>query len=122
MQHKTLICIDFGSAYTKVAVRAGWDGDAELTRDTPLAADDTTFCIPSVVAKVERKGSTKWIVGQAATQQRVGDGVTLYEHFKAKLLSDQSSKHDIDVHREIGVVFFKELRAALEKLSLPAQV
>lgn len=117
-----MICIDFGSAYTKVAIRPGWDEPAQLTRDTPFAADDATFCIPSVVAKVERNGSAKWIVGQEAAQQKRGDGVTVFEHFKAKMLSAESSEREFKPHRGVGVVFFKQLRTAIGKTALGASV
>jgi hypothetical protein len=55
MTNNEILCIDFGSAYTKIAFRSGWNAPAELLKDVPIAGKETSFCIPSVVARVEKK-------------------------------------------------------------------
>lgn len=45
-----VLCIDFGSAYTKVALRPDDDAPADVLQDRALAFDDEMFCVPTVVA------------------------------------------------------------------------
>lgn len=46
----SVLCIDFGSAYTKVALRPDDNTPSDLLQDHALASDDELFCVPSVVA------------------------------------------------------------------------
>jgi hypothetical protein len=45
-----VLCVDFGSAYTKVALRPDEDSPADVVQERALAFDDEMFCVPSVVA------------------------------------------------------------------------
>ena len=45
-----VLCVDFGSAYTKVALRPDEDAPADVLQEPALAFDDEMFCVPSVVA------------------------------------------------------------------------
>jgi len=154
MKNARILCIDFGSAYTKVALRRDWNETVRLVWDIPLADRDTSFCVPSVVARVERLRGPRWLVGQEAAAQRPGDGVTVYRDLKAGLFtegpaeqkvkdtigregfarrvlrritalrvkdtigSEGFARHDAREHQEVGVIFFKELRDTLRKMSL----
>src|SRR6516164_9762035 len=118
MKNTHVLCIDFGSAYTKVALRTGLNGPANLIRDVPLAPKETSFCVPSVVARVERKGGVAWSVGEAAARMAPGNGVRIYRYWKARLLSDDPTNEEC----EVGVKFFKELQDTLEKMNLAIDV
>ena len=63
MKNEQALCIDFGSAYTKIAFRTGWSHPAKLTPVAPLTSQDSTYYIPSVVAHVQKSGPAKWVVG-----------------------------------------------------------
>jgi hypothetical protein len=133
MKNTEILCIDFGSAYTKVAFRSGWDESAELVRDVPIAAKETSFCIPSVVARVERPDGVRWSIGLAAASQTPAEGVKVYRHWKARLLSQRPEeqegkdslgdravkKQEEKEYQQVGVIFFKKLREALRHLNLP---
>jgi hypothetical protein len=119
MRNTQVLCIDFGSAYTKVAVRAGWKKSARLIQQVPLAPnDETSFCIPSVVARVERPGGVRWAVGEAAARMKEGTGVNICRGWKARLQSDQSTDQDY----EVGVKFFKEIKDTLRKMNIGIDV
>jgi hypothetical protein len=130
MTNTPVLCVDFGSAYTKVAVRADWNESAQLIREVPLAPKgDSSFCIPSVVARVERSGGPRWLVGEAAAGQLPGEGVKIYRHWKASLLSEQPAAEEVigpmqpspstpSEYLEVGAVFFKSLKDTLSKMGL----
>lgn len=132
MKNDRILCIDFGSAYTKVALRRDWDDTVGVVREIPLADRETSFCVPSVVARVERLAGPRWLVGQAAAEQPPGEGVAIYQHLKAKLFterpaeqevkdtigSESFARHDARDYHEVGVIFFKELRDTLGKMGL----
>ncbi|MGV3709056.1 MAG: hypothetical protein ACO1Q7_09450 [Gemmatimonas sp.] len=122
MKNRLVVCVDFGSSYTKVAIRMGWDGFTVLADDWPMASRELTFCIPSVVAKVERGKETQWLVGVDAANQPPGDGVTIYRNWKATLFDEPSS--DVTgaatssaFDPDVGVAFFSTLQRALRERS-----
>lgn len=128
MKNRRLISIDLGSAYTKVAIRRDWNGESDLLRDLPLASDEVDFCVPSVVARVEGQGRTRWMIGAAAGAQAPGEGVRIFRYWKARLFStgapDGVSRDDMgqspdaspgDDYEQVAIEFFRGLRASLEQ-------
>ncbi len=126
MKNRTLLSIDLGSAYTKLAIRRDWHDESELLRDLPLAAPDVDFCIPSVVTRVEGAGGTDWLTGSAAATRPPEDGVTIYRYWKARLFSEHPEEqaehdslghsgegHDLDDYEEVATHFFRGLKASL---------
>ena len=89
MRNGQVLAIDLGSAYTKIAVRQGWNVNAMLIRGTALSdgAADEDYCIPSVVARV--RGN--WIAGADAANQVRGPGVEVYRNWKAGLFASGAS-------------------------------
>lgn len=78
-----LICIDFGSSFTKIAVRRDPNDMAVLVGEEK--PEGLNFCIPSLVASGRR--SPQWLTGEAAMSQVPGDGVTIYDGWKARIFS-----------------------------------
>ena len=128
MKNRSVLSIDLGSAYTKLAIRRGWQDPSELLRDLPLAAPDVDFCIPSVVTRVETPAGPEWLTGSAAASRAPGDDVTIYRYWKARLFSehpeDQAEHdslgrsgqgHDLDDFEEVAVHFFRGMKASLER-------
>jgi hypothetical protein len=119
-----------GSAFTKLSVRAGWDGVSALVRDLPSAETDTHFCIPSVVARVESSGRTEVLIGAAAASQLPGERVTIIQNWKAGLFSNSSSNlrspdgagHDPDQAVRVAVEFFNGLHQSLGDFSFHRDV
>ncbi|MEP6781074.1 MAG: hypothetical protein ABJC26_14360, partial [Gemmatimonadaceae bacterium] len=126
MKNRLVVCVDFGSSYTKVAIRIGWDGFTVLADNWSMASKELTFCIPSVVAKVRRGGESEWLVGVDAANQSPGDGVTIFRNWKATLFDELSNEangtvpQSSTVHAfdpDVGVAFFSALRQALRERS-----
>jgi hypothetical protein len=128
VKNRRLVSIDLGSAYTKVAIRRDWNGESDLLRNLPLASDEVDFCVPSVVARVEGQGSTRWMIGAAAGAQTPGDGVRIFRYWKARLFSTepqaQVSRDEMgqsreaygsDDYEQVAVQFFRGLRESLEQ-------
>lgn len=100
-----LICIDFGSSYTKVAVRNDWNEETELLRD--LGTDETySFCLPSTVACVEKNGRSTWLIGDDALSQLPGANVRLYQNWKGKLFDEAGADSD---YESVATHFFQGL-------------
>ena len=141
MKNRLVVCVDFGSSYTKVAIRIGWDGFTVLADNWPMASEELTFCIPSVVAKARRGSESEWLVGVDAANQPPGDGVTIYRNWKATLFDERTSDANGAATQssatqslitqssatpafgapafepEVGVAFFSALRRALRERS-----
>lgn len=116
MRQRRTVCIDLGSAFTKVAVRSDWNAGAELLADLPRIADaDVSFCVPSVVARIEGGASPRWEIGQAAANQVPGPRVNVFTNWKAELMSPSTGPARLAEVHDAGVAFLRELRLALDK-------
>jgi hypothetical protein len=128
MKNRTVISIDLGSAYTKLAIRRDWHDESELLRDLPLATPEVDFCVPSVVTRVETAGGTEWLIGAPAAARPPGDGVTLYRYWKARLFAEHPEEqaehdslgrsgegHDLDDYEEVATQFFRGLKESLQR-------
>ena len=128
MKNRSVVSIDLGSAYTKLAIRRDWHDESALLRDLPLATPDVDFCVPSVVTRVETADATRWLTGADAAAVPPGEGVTIYRYWKARLFSDHPETqsehdslsragegHDQDDYEEVAVQFFRGLRTSLER-------
>mgnify|MGYP006196712187 CR=1 FL=1 len=128
MQNRSVLSIDLGSAYTKLAIRRDWHDESDLLRHLPLATSDVDFCIPSVVARVENAGATRWLTGAEAASRPPGEDVTIYRYWKARLFAEHPEEqathdslgrsgegHDLDDYEEVAVQFFRGLRTTLQQ-------
>ncbi|MBW3629010.1 MAG: hypothetical protein KY464_06895 [Gemmatimonadetes bacterium] len=128
MKNRTVLSIDLGSAYTKLAIRRDWHDESQLLRELPLATPEVDFCVPSVVTRVETGRATQWLTGAAAATQPPADGVTIYRYWKARLFSEHPEEqashdslgppgegHDLDDYEEVAVAFFRGLKRSLER-------
>lgn len=128
MKNRSVLSIDLGSAYTKLALRPDWHDESQLLRDLPLAAPDVDFCVPSVVTRIDSKGGTEWLTGAAAASRPPADGVTLYRYWKARLFGDHPEAqaehdslgrsgegHDLDDYEEVATQFFRGLKGSLAR-------
>lgn len=127
MKNSRLVSIDLGSAYTKIAIRRNWNAESDLLRDLPLASDEVDFCVPSVVARMDEGGGTRWTIGAAAAAQTPGDGVRIFRYWKARLFSTgagaQVSRDEMgqaadtgggEDYEQVATEFFRGLRRSLE--------
>ena len=111
--HNAAISVDLGSAYTKVGIRRGFDTSATLASATSISLDDEeNYLIPSVVARVETRGTKRWLIGSHASAQKPGDGVTFFPYWKASLFAEGGAISRTDA-AHIAEVFFRELLSAL---------
>jgi hypothetical protein len=82
------LCIDFGSAYTKIALRSDWDCTTKLLGDKKLNLEDLHFCVPSVVACDQRTNKTRWAWGLQAVDLKEGGGIKVFRNWKRHFFSD----------------------------------
>jgi hypothetical protein len=75
-----VFCIDFGSAYTKVALRRDPTADAEL-----LSWANVDFCVPSTVAFDTRGSNRRLTFGEEAAEERGGGGIEVFRNWKRPL-------------------------------------
>lgn len=82
-----VFCIDFGSSYTKVALRRDPGATAEVIRSPFRAVGEVEFCFPSVVG-VERRGTKNVpLFGHQAMACRPGPGRHLHTNWKRRVFS-----------------------------------
>ncbi len=107
-----LLCIDFGSSYTKVAVREDWNGATRLI-ETGHPEESYSFCIPSTVARVTRRGKDAWLIGMDALSQSPGHNVAVYQNWKSDLFSGKKMASE---YGTVGANFFRELVAYVGRI------
>ena len=107
-----ILCIDFGSTYTKVAVREDWSGDSELLGG--LSEDPGfDYCFPSTVACVERKsGQKRWLIGTDAQKLTPDGRVRIYQNWKKELFSRGRLSSEYET---VATAFFSGLLRIIEK-------
>lgn len=103
-----VVCIDLGSAYTKVGVRQGFNDDARVP--SVAGGDDDGFLIPSVIAEV----NGKLVFGQEAAAQ--SQGARRFHNWKRALFSTEhggagSLIHGYDV-RALSTAFLSHIRTS----------
>lgn len=86
-----VFCIDFGSAYTKVALRRDPSADSELLSLRTSSSSEPSFCIPTTVA-VDRRGpkAIPEFGDRAATLQH-GGGIEVYKNWKKSVFHSPST-------------------------------
>jgi hypothetical protein len=85
MKNPRILCIDLGSSYTKIAARFGWNGETTLLDKLPLASEDISYCVPSIVARVTRGLEDVWLIGDEASDRKPSADVRIFRHWKAGL-------------------------------------
>jgi hypothetical protein len=77
-----VFCIDFGSAYTKVALRRDPGADSELIACRTATVGVADFCVPSTAAVDRREAKPKPIFGDQAASTTAGSGIEVYHNWK----------------------------------------
>lgn len=86
-----VFCVDFGSAYTKVALRRDPEADSALL---PCGGGDLDFWVPTVVL-VDRRGTEpKLEFGYQAAGRAAGGGIDIYANFKKDLFTAPAPASD----------------------------
>lgn len=77
------LCIDLGSAYTKIGFRETPFSQARLLTLEELNLDEQHVCVPSVAAWRER--DDRWVFGIDAADLVEGNGIRVFRNWKADL-------------------------------------
>ncbi len=109
------ISIDFGSAFTKVAVRQKLNKPSVLISDGKLVSG---FCIPTLAARTERVGKPRWAYGLDATEVVAGNGIQVFQNWKSSLFT---ATPDPEI-RPVAVGFFTWLRHFVARHTEPLGV
>ena len=80
-----VFCIDFGSAYTKVALRRDPGADSELLTRQRSSSTEADFCFPTTVAVDRRGPKAVPEFGDRASTMLVGGGVEIYRNWKKSI-------------------------------------
>ncbi len=99
-----------------------WDEEAALVKEIPIAAGQELekFCIPSVVTCVHRAGEVFWYIGDQAAELTPAEGNgKVYRDLKEQLFSQEYGRPERnEEYREVGKVFFRELKKTLMEMNL----
>lgn len=107
-----VFCIDFGSAYTKVALRRNPRERSELVHDPSLSLDDgLNVCIPTVLVVDTNTPaySTTWGMS-AANDPASGDGLKVWRNWKKELYEATPTTRPPGVSRLAAFLKSTELR------------
>lgn len=122
MKNPSILSIDFGSSYTKLSVREGYNETATLV---PGGKGQSPW-IPTVVTSIVRNGKTTWLTGEAAASQPRTEGVATHRHWKAALFAKDREDLTAAEAVELAIRFFTSLRTTLttsgELSTLPVRI
>ena len=112
MKNRAVVCIDMGSAYTKVAYRLEWSERATIINGTSASLEmPNSFCLPSTVARTfTRDGRLRWLIGRDAASRTPESGVEIFRNWKSGLFSESSSAAQRSESEDVAIAFLKELR------------
>ncbi|MDF1752913.1 MAG: hypothetical protein P1U89_09085 [Verrucomicrobiales bacterium] len=99
------ISIDFGAAYTKIALRKEPDSTTQLLNHEKLRLDEGHVCIPSIVAW--RESDDRWIFGGDAVDIQAGNGIHVFRNWKPVLFAPPEEA--LDPQSSIGRLFYYNL-------------
>ena len=85
-----MICIDFGSAFTKVGIRRSLNAKTVLFQHSSLVVDPEHFCIPTLVARKDGK-KPQWVCGPDATTIIAGPKIRVFRNWKSGLFKSSRS-------------------------------
>jgi len=77
------LCLDLGSAYTKIGFRESGGTRTRLLRTEGGGGEDEGVCIPSVAAWRER--DDRWVFGAEAADLVEGNGIRVFRNWKQDL-------------------------------------
>ena len=80
-----VFCIDFGSAYTKVALRRDPGADSELVSCRTSGVGEADFCVPSAVAVNRRGLKPVPEFGDRAAGMTTGGGIEVFHNWKKSI-------------------------------------
>ncbi len=90
-----VFCIDFGSAFTKVALRRDPSAPSEVVNSPTRRAEELDFCVPSV-AVIDRTGTPHRAEFGPATANRVaGGGIEIHPNWKRHVFSGIRATGDL---------------------------
>ncbi len=106
----SLISIDLGNAYTKIAIRRELGEDARLAQDASLGLDGGLgISVPTVAAHAVRRGEDHWWFGSdVARLAGTSASVEVHRNWKPDLLARPLKAGDM--HRGLAVGYFRWLR------------
>jgi hypothetical protein len=87
MHLSPILCLDFGSAFTKVGLRLRPDDPSDLLTEETLNFDEDRCCIPSVVAANLPGKATPWLCGVAAVDLKEEHGFRVFRNWKPQLFA-----------------------------------
>jgi hypothetical protein len=119
-RNSRILTVDFGSSYTKIAMRISPGSSAALVNDLPLGSPGLQFCIPSTVARISSQGTDKWLLGHAAASTVEGPGAKVFQNWKADVFGELAHgpggpARRSDELREVALRFFAGIRHALAR-------
>ncbi|QGJ71721.1 Hypothetical protein PBC10988_34280 [Planctomycetales bacterium 10988] len=87
-----MINIDFGNSYTKVGVRTDGNELSTPLSDNVLEFDDgLNICIPTLAARVLRKGKEHWVYGSEILEIGNSQGVEVLRNWKPNFFNGSST-------------------------------
>ena len=110
--NEPVLCIDFGSAYTKVAIRRDPNEASELIRSEALRLDELRVCVPSIVLLDQRSKQPVWECGMKAVDRAAGPGIQIFRNFKPHLFRESPPEPASEIEQFLGSPEIRGLASA----------
>ena len=90
MASECVFCIDFGSAFTKVALRRSPGKPSELIEYSreQVTQEEINFLVPTLVVEDLRRPEAKYICGAAAVDLKPEAKIVVHRNWKGKLFTE----------------------------------
>ncbi len=114
-----IFCVDFGSAFTKVALRTAAQEDGKLI---PCSDEGLELWAPTVVAADWTRSSTepRLEFGYRAAAIKPGGKIVVYSNFKKDLFTDTAAADGAATHPLDALLMSDEFTSLADKYNVPS--
>jgi hypothetical protein len=116
-----MFCIDFGSSYTKVALRTDANEEARLVWHADNSDDDAAFCFPSAVLVDTRGPAPRYGFGAETSRQAVAPGVEVRRNWKPDLFTAPEAAPVVQEEGLEALLNSADFQALVRRYRVPAQ-
>jgi hypothetical protein len=115
-----VFCIDFGSAFTKVALRRDPGAVSELVNNPTRRVGEIDFCVPSLAVIDRTTTPHRAEFGPATTNRHSGGGIEVYTNWKRHIFTGVRETGEMTAPPLDALLQSDELRQLAERFGVSA--
>lgn len=85
------LCIDFGSSFSKIALRKDWNVKTVLLKDKRTTEPEEQICVSSTVCEIRKARKSEWVCGPDALDLSQATDVIPHHNWKRHFIKPEDS-------------------------------